>query len=578
MDCQSRLLARILFTSLIGLAILPAYASATRSRVAVAPGRTASVRVSARWITRRMSFTARGLPRGVRATFVVLAAGSLTVRLHDDAAAKPGRYPVGIVAARAPRQGVAAGSLTGRHRITIVVDVVAPKAPAAGSTPAPSAGSTPAPAAGSTPAPSDTATTFTGPVPAHVPTWAYADHCNGGTGAPVALVRQWVSYAESNCGAIDLNVLTDCGTGTAQYCTSVQYVDPNRIYGQGSVPIAPNALESWWLHEPGYSDSQHRLSVSGYGGGFFLNQANPAVDGWFQNFLRVGYNGYDALMVDDTSAALSEELYGSGANSSQELNSNAQLISAHEQLASSLTHVDGSPFVQIDNGIDPNPYVQAPFALLDHPGTVNGVISEGAPISNGTLTPYYSSLLDDMAYIDGTADDFIVLLSYDPSGSLQARRVQAATVLLGYAPGHTVSWSDLEQNSNDLAVWPEQGIVPTDPVQTMAQPGGSGCLQGQGKICASGGHNDLQVAPGVYRREFAACYNQSALIGPCAAIVNTGGAAVTVKPSWLTGTYRHELTMSGGDVQSGGTVNVAGAPFAAGSTTVPSQDALILTS
>jgi hypothetical protein len=224
-----------------------------------------------------------------------------------------------------------------------------------------------------------------------------------------------------------------------------------------------------------------------------------------------------------------------------------------------------------------NPNLPPPFAMLGDPSTVNGVIAEGAPEDNGTLVSYYSTMLDDMAYVDQTPNDFIVLLSYDPSGSLQSRRVQAASVLLGYSPGHTVSWSDLETSSTRLAVWPEEGIVPTSPVQTMGAPGGTGCLAGTGAVCASGGHNDLQVAPGVYRREFAACENQGVAFGACAVIVNTTGSPVTVQPGWLTQTYQHQVTMTGGDVQSGGTVNLAGAPFTAGATTIAPQDAAILT-
>jgi hypothetical protein len=51
---------------------------------------------------------------------------------------------------------------------------------------------------------------------------------------------------------------------------------------------------------------------------------------------------------------------------------------------------------------------------------------------------------------------------------------------------------------------------------------------------------------------------------------------VTVKSSWLTQSYGHQITMNGGDVQSGGTVNLAGATFTAGSTTVPADDAIVL--
>lgn len=126
-------------------------------------------------------------------------------------------------------------------------------------------------------------------------------------------------------------------------------------------------------------------------------------------------------------------------------------------------------------------------------------------------------------------------------------------------------------------MWPEEGIVGTAAVQTMAAPGGAGCLAGTGVVCSSGGHNDLQVAPGVYRREFGACYEQGTAFGRCAVLVNTTGAPVTVAPSWLTQSYQHQLTMTGGDVQSGGALNLAGAPFTPGSTTIGPQDAAVLT-
>ncbi|MHB8690634.1 MAG: hypothetical protein ACYDHH_05255 [Solirubrobacteraceae bacterium] len=573
-------LARIVFLLIITLALLPRYAiaagpagqhHAAKDQVIASlfQGQSATVRFSARWIARTMSFRALGLPDGVGASFAHRPTGSLSVRLSTRRSARPGSYRVRIMATRGSGLAARAAAAGATHVLRVRVDVIAPPGvPASNTARAPAGPGSPAAA------PANPST----PVPAHVPTWAYADLCNGGTGASVSLVRQWVTYAASHCGPLGMNVLDACHSGTTSYCTAVQYVDPSRIFSEGSVPIALSAQESWWLHQPGYSDFQHRLRVSDYGGGSFLNQSDPAVISWFQNYVRVGYNAYDALMVDDTAAALNEQLYGSGADLSQELSSNAQLVSAHEQLAAALTHIDGSPYVQIDNGINPNPYVQAPFALLDHPGTMNGLIAEGYPMNNGRLGSYYSSLLDDMAYVDHTANDFMVLLSYDPSGSLRARRVQAATVLLGYSPGHTVSWSDLEQNSPNLAVWPEEGIVGTDAVQTMGQPGGDGCLKGQGVICAAGGHNDLQVAAGVYRREFATCYNLGAAIGPCAAIMNTTGAPVTVKPSWLTLGYHHELTLLGGDVQSGGSVDPSGAPFSAGSTAVPAGDALLLTS
>jgi hypothetical protein len=127
-----------------------------------------------------------------------------------------------------------------------------------------------------------------------------------------------------------------------------------------------------------------------------------------------------------------------------------------------------------------------------------------------------------------------------------------------------------------LAVWPEEGIYPTNPVQSMSTPGGNGCLAGTGTVCSTGGHNDLQVAPGVYRREFGACYNKGVRFGTCATIVNTTSSPVTIKSAWLTHSYGHQIAFNGGDVQSGGTINPAGTSFTPGSTSVGADDATLL--
>jgi hypothetical protein len=362
------------------------------------------------------------------------------------------------------------------------------------------------------------------------------------------------------------------------YCTALAYLDAEKIYGVDSVPIAQSAQEIWWLHQPGFTDASHRLTDPGYGGGNILNQSNAGVVSWFQNYVRANYNAYDGLMMDDSSAGVNDGFYGTGFASSQEISTDAALQAAHEQMAQAMTHTDGSPFLQVDNSLNVNSNLPTPFPMLDNPGTVNGVLAEGAPMSNGHLVSYYSTLLDDMAHVDHTGKDFIVLLSYDTSGAVQSRRVQAASVLLGYSPGHTVSWSDLETDTANLSVWPEEGIVPTDPVQSMAAPGGTDCLDGNGVVCSTGGHNDVQVAPGVYRREFGACYNQGVAFGGCATIMNTTTSPVTVQSSWLTNSYRSQITMNGGDVQSGGSLNLNGAPCTAGSTTVGAQDAMLLAS
>lgn len=421
------------------------------------------------------------------------------------------------------------------------------------------------------------------PVEKHVETWAYDDCGNGGASADAGVVREWVNYAEASCGpGGDAKALSDCHSGATAFCDVIQYLDTDWIYQNGSPtsqPFNAAASESWYQHAPG--STTMRIASSGYGGGYLINQSNPEVRSFFQSYVRAHYGADDGLMMDDQSASLSAQLYYAtcGCGSSEEVSSTPALQTAHESMSAAMTRSDGLPYLQIDNGLPPNPYLSQGFRMLDPATGMEGLISEGAPEYDGTLDPFYSTLLDQIAYVADDTSGFVVPLSYGAAGASyqqRSRRVQEATILLGYSPGHLVDWADLEQGSSDLAVWPEEGLYPTSPVQSMGAPGGSGCLAGTGAVCSTGGHNDVRAARGVYRREFRACYDQGVQFGPCAAIVNTTASPITIRSAWLTQSYGHQITFSGGDSQSGGAVNLTGSLFVPNSTTVGAQDATLL--
>jgi hypothetical protein len=456
-------------------------------------------------------------------------------------------------------------------------------------------------------------------VPKHTETWAYDSStlntdCNGGYGASSSLVQQWVTYAEVACGippptfnGSPSKAVNDCHLNGKVICKVIEYIDPNIIYPTCSFEWNGNsnfkgwnsvAQESWYLHQPGVAPtSATRLKQPGGCGGYYVNNANPAVQAFYENEVKslsdFNENGQiDGLFVDDNAGSLigafgdstycqAQSTQDSNTCGSYEITTDSQLQQAHEAMAAALQQANGTPYFQVNNGIGDNPYQYNSIDMYNNPSSVMGMAAEESPVGSGSLIANwrYSQLLDDMAYVDHTTNDFIVLLSEDNQGSTtqnNSRMVQAATVLLGYEPTHIVSWSDLEGNTNNLAVWPEEGIYPTNPVQTMGAPSGTGCFAGTGAECPTGGHNDIQVATGVYRREFGQCYNQGTAFGPCAVIVNDSSSSVTVPSSWLTQSYGHQITMVGGDVQSGGTVNLAGASFSPGSTSVASGDAIML--
>jgi hypothetical protein len=376
--------------------------------------------------------------------------------------------------------------------------------------------------------------------------------------------------------------LGDCHSGVTVFCDVIQYLDTNWIYPTDSPTwqsFSGAAAESWYQHVPGSSTS--RVSTGAYGGGFLINQTSGAVRSFFTSYARDNFNGDDGLMMDDQASGLTSELWSStcGCSSSDEVSSTPALLTGHEDMSAAMTHADGQPFVQVDNALPPNPYLPQGLGMLDQANGVDGLVAEGEPEDDGTLDPYYSTLLDQIAYVANDTSGFVVPLSYASAGASyqqQSRLVQEATMLLGYSPGRLVDWADLEQGSSDLAVWPEEGIYPTKPVQSMSAPSGSGCLAGTGSVCPAGGHNDLQVAPGVYRREFAACYDQNVAFGACAAIVNTTSNPITVRSTWLKHTYAHQISLDGGDVQSGGQINLSATPFTPNTTTIPADSATLL--
>jgi hypothetical protein len=471
-----------------------------------------------------------------------------------------------------------------------------------------------------------------------------------------------LSIAETKCATGESNpALQSCHRAGVTYCTVLQYFDPSLAWSRGGPLYEPlmsagqgggPAPEQWYVHSGSGCDRRSRVTFSSsrYGTTDLLYQGNGTLaDGgvnrcwaalgspyepfpdWLDVYANRNYGQWDGLMVDDMGATFSPGY--------TELPTQEDSVAEHSFLAGQL--VDwrtGTHFLQVDNSWSSSPYQPPPTALYDDSDRVQGLIMEGAPWSSAaggdeyTITPdsnghpapwVYENVLDSMAWVDHetASDDFLVLLSYDPGNypnplaagnQLEGRLVQEATVLLGYAPGKIVDWADLENpddwpenesdpDSEDLAIWPEEGVYPTDAVQSMGAPRGSGCMTGHGPDCTSGGHNDLRVLkvgagayPSggyVYRREFRDCFNRGAPIGPCAAIVNDSGTPETVLGSWLGQSYRYVITPEPGarnnhgwDVQSGGWVNtcgqrnapVPGQTFAPGSTSVAPWSAIVI--
>jgi hypothetical protein len=442
--------------------------------------------------------------------------------------------------------------------------------------------------AGRGPAPSQQTLLDTN-VPAHIPTWAFDEYYGQGESVSSATVQQYVTYAEGGVG--NTKAVTDC-SGSAKNCSSVFYLESNLVYANPACPNAQTvqmmaqASESWYVHETGHSDSAHRAHGS-YPSSckgknvtvpvYLANNANPGVQAFFSSYLQTNGDAWDYYFMDDTKDKVLTQAYGPGGGFCPDIASNhyclttpeyptdASVLAAHASFANAMNHRNGSAMKFFFNGIGfsgNNPINLDQFQASNR---FVGGLCEDCIVNAGALRPtMYAKVLTAMALIDAIPGAQFVELNtgFSAAGStaqISQRLVTTAIAWLGYSDGHTVVFADLEDNTKNLAAWAEDGIYPSQPLQSMTTSSAN-----------------IMVAPGVFRREFAACYNAGVAIGPCAALLNANAKSVTVSSAWLSQSYGHVVNLHGGDISHGGTVQLTSVAFKANSTTIPGSQAILL--
>lgn len=243
----------------------------------------------------------------------------------------------------------------------------------------------------------------------------------------------------------------------------------------------------------------------------------------------------------------------------------SSVLQAHSFFANAMNHVNGSPMKFFFNSMTFTNGRADDLGLLQASSHFVGGVCEDCIVNGGALRPsMYETALNAMAQINAVPGARFVELNTSPAApgsaaNIEQRAISNAIAWLGYSQGHTIVFKDLEDANDGLAVWPEDGIVPTLALQSMSRSAA-----------------DISVAPGVWRREFRACYNQGVAIGPCAAIVNSTSRAVTVRSTWLRQAYYHVVTFRGGDVASGGQLLLTSTPFRVNSTYVPAAQGMMI--
>jgi len=444
-------------------------------------------------------------------------------------------------------------------------------------TPVPTRTPTPVPTNTPTPAPTPTPT----PGPYHIGTFAGDSYTGQGAYATAAQVNLLLSYAD-NQG--ETKALADCHSGS-NTCKTDFYMRPYAIEDpstsgcskQPDASIMAAASESWFVHNTGYSDSAHRVWGKSAAGCtmWSMNPNSAAMQTWWQSYLWAHADSYDLIFLDMSPMSLQNATWftsGGGCSpwpskclSTQELPDDTAVVAAHVAFVSSMSHTSGSPMQFLYQQAYPSRTESGDLSALRSTSKLVGVTCEGciANIAATVVPSNYQTYLNEIAQVTAGGNDFLIIShGSSPTGSstqLLQRLVTTGFAWLAYSDGHTFVEPNLERTTNNLAVWPEDLVYPSAPLQTMTS-----------------GASDLQVAPGVWRREFATCFQQSRFFGHCAAVLNSNGSAVTVTSSWLTQSYRHVVSLSGGDVLSGGVASITSSAFTANVTTVPAGGALLL--
>ncbi len=393
-----------------------------------------------------------------------------------------------------------------------------------------------------------------------------------------------MTFAESGLGSPKAQI--DCNA-IPKVCQSVFYFDPNILYDSAQCPFQPDASalaaasENWFVHQHGFTDSTHRVEThySQTCNGaintipvWAFNNSVPAVAAWYSTYLQSNADAWDIYFMDDTDATIADQFYAAGqgmcgglCSITQEFTTNSAISAEHTSFVGGLTHVNSQPMHILFNSLQFDGQQTANnINLLNSSSQFIGAVCENCAVANGLLTPaYYQRVLNSMNTVISYGG-IMVLQSRGSnaagsSAQINQRLVTTGLTWLGYSEGHIVVWPDLEDNTTNLAVWPEDLIYPASPLSSMVA-----------------GPGDLQVAPGVWRREFATCYQLGAFFGHCAAIVNSTASTITVSSTWLSQTYGHIILLSGGDVLSGGSASLNTASFSPGVSTIPASGAILL--
>jgi len=413
------------------------------------------------------------------------------------------------------------------------------------------------PPAPATPSPAPTATPVpAGGVPAHVKTYYYYGINGVNAGIPPAWMAAHADYVEDDA-ANDTSLLKAFKAAGGKY--TVSYSDPAfSVYCappftppagscRGPMGSLVSGDESAWLHAADgtrvhkfYSDHFQYQEAMNPRSASVQNAYRNSTGGWASAMPNLDY-----IFADDSGGTLTggdgTQLTGllynfSGA--ATEIASDDAFVSAEKQIFAAAAR---PVFI---NGA--TPYTMMPSydgAFLSAPnvagqnfegcyGDYSGLITDSS--SSGPRWSNISNALIAVNRYNSTA------LCMNVWAATPSNRIYyLASWWMAFDPVHSVIVPQAP-TSDGYTVLPEYDIVPMQPRTTATSTIAS-----------------LRASSGAYVREFGACYQAGAAIGPCAAVVNPSSAAVAMPA--LAGKYTSALALDDRSSYTGGKASWTGA-------------------
>jgi hypothetical protein len=387
----------------------------------------------------------------------------------------------------------------------------------------------------------------TGPVPAHIGTWYYYGLDDVNASIPASWMVAHADYVEDD--GFDAKHAQAFKSAGGKY--AVAYTDPTFVpycYApfappagrcEGPIGNLVAADESAWFH--GADGARvHRFVDDHFQYQEALNPAAASARAAFHQTtaaLIAAAPAVDYVFGDDAGGTLTGGdgtqltgwLFGFNAGAT-EITRDADFIAAEQQMLASATR---PVFL---NGATPYTHMPAYNGTFLTSPNVVGQNFEGCYGEYGGL------LADGSAGARWTMQGNALLAVYahrttaicmDESPATTTNRIYVlASLWLTYAEPYTVV-APQGKTADGLTVRPEFDIVPRQP-----------------RTSATSDVAVLRAPGGAYVREFTACYQAGAPIGPCAAVVNPGSAPVAIPA--LTGRYTGALALDDRSAYGGG--------------------------